>query len=260
MLNVFLIQSLVIFFYAIGWFVISIEKNRNDVADVAWGGGFACVALVAYMTHGTGESRAILVLFLVLLWGARLVMHIGGRNRGKPEDHRYKIWRQEWGRRTFRLRSFLQVFLLQGLLILIISLPVTWSIVQNGPPLNLLDAVGLCLWLTGLFFEAVGDYQLLRFKKNPENKGRIMKSGLWHYTRHPNYFGEVLLWWGIFLICLSVPLGWWTVIGPLTLTWLILRVSGAPMLEKKFADDPEYAEYIRTTSVFFPLPPEKKGA
>jgi len=256
MLKLLVFQLLVIFLYAIAWFIVAVVKNRNDVADIAWGGGFICAALTAYLAAGLNQARSLLVLVLVIAWGLRLMLHIGIRNRGKPEDHRYKAWRQEWGN-NYLVRSFLQVFLLQGFLLLVISLPVTMTITRNGPPLNILDGVGFCLWLFGFLFEATGDFQLLQFKKDPANKGRIMTRGLWRYTRHPNYFGEVTLWWGIFLICLAVPGILWTIVGPLTITWLILRVSGTPLLEKRYVDNPEYAEYIKKTSSFFPLPPKR---
>jgi steroid 5-alpha reductase family enzyme len=256
MLKLFIAQSLIIVFYAIIWFIVAVVKNRNDVADIAWGGGFIFAALTAYIMQGINETRAILVLMLVITWGMRLMLHIGIRNRGKPEDHRYKAWREEWGS-TYLVRSFLQVFLLQGFLLLVISLPVTMAITHNGPPLAVLDGIGFCLWLLGFLFEAIGDFQLLQFKKDPANKGRIMNIGLWRYTRHPNYFGEVTLWWGMFLICLAVPGSLWTVAGPLTITWLILRVSGTPLLEKRYVENPEYAEYIKRTSSFFPLPPKR---
>jgi steroid 5-alpha reductase family enzyme len=258
MLKLLLVQSLVIFLYAVTWFTVSLLKSRNDVADIAWGGGFVCAALTAYFMQGSNESRAVLVMVLVITWGMRLMLHIGFRNRGKPEDHRYKAWREEWGN-SFLVRSFLQVFLLQGFLLLVISLPVTLTISRSGPPLGALDVIGFSIWLLGFLFEAIGDFQLLQFKKNTANKGRIMTEGLWRYTRHPNYFGEVTLWWGIFLICLSVPGSYWTVIGPLTITYLILRVSGTPMLEKRYEANPEYTAYIRRTSSFFPLPPKRQG-
>ncbi|MBW2521444.1 MAG: DUF1295 domain-containing protein [Deltaproteobacteria bacterium] len=256
MLKILAAQTLVILLYAVIWFVVAVVRNRNDVADIAWGGGFVCAAVTAGLAAGINGARALLVLFLVAAWGFRLMLHIGIRNRGKPEDRRYQAWRREWGS-SYLLRSFLQVFLLQGFLLLVISLPVTHAIVRNGPPLSALDAAGFAVWLVGFAFEAVGDFQLLQFKKNPASRGKIMTSGLWRYTRHPNYFGEVVLWWGIFLICLSVPGGLLTVIGPLTITWLILRVSGTPLLEKRYADNTEYAEYIKKTSAFFPLPPKK---
>jgi steroid 5-alpha reductase family enzyme len=256
MLKLFLVQSLVILVYAVIWFIVAVVKDRNDVADIAWGGGFVCAALTAYSVQGINETRATLVLLLVITWGMRLMLHIGIRNRGKPEDHRYKAWREEWGS-TYLVRSFLQVFLLQGFLLLVISLPVTVAITRSGPPPGVLDGIGFCIWLVGFLFEAIGDFQLLQFKKNPANKGRVMNIGLWRYTRHPNYFGEVTLWWGIFLICFAVPGSIWTVAGPLTITWLILKVSGTPLLEKRYVDNPEYAKYIKNTSSFFPLPPKR---
>ena len=256
MLKIFLIQLLVIFFYAGTWFIIGVIKGRNDVADIAWGGGFICAALTALLTGGQAEGRTLLVFLLVTVWGLRLMLHISFRNHGKPEDHRYQNWRREWGD-NYLLRSFLQVFILQGFLLLVISIPVTYTIFRNGPPLGFYDGLGFCIWLFGFLFEAIGDFQLLQFKKDPANKGCIMKIGLWRYTRHPNYFGEVTLWWGIFFICLGVPGSFWTVIGPLTITYLILKVSGTPLLEKKYMDNLEYAEYIKQTSSFFPLPPKR---
>ena len=256
MLKVLLLQSLVIFLYAVSWFVLAVIKNRNDVADIAWGGGFIFTALTAKIAAGTNEPRSNLVLALVIIWGFRLMLHISIRNQGKPEDHRYRAWREEWGN-TYPVRTFLQVFMLQGFLLLVISLPVTYAITMSGPNLSFLDGIGSFVWLLGFLFEAIGDYQLLQFKRDSANKGRIMKSGLWRYTRHPNYFGEVTLWWGIFLICLLVPGSLWTVIGPLTITWLILKVSGTPLLEKRYTKNPEYAEYIENTSSFFPLPPKR---
>lgn len=258
MIKTLLVQVLVIFVYAVNWFSVALIKKRNDVADIAWGGGFVVAAMTAYLVGGIDEVRSILVLVLVLIWGVRLVVHIGIRNRGKPEDPRYKAWRDAWGN-SFLFRTFFQVFLLQGFLLLVVSLPVTWAITNSSGQLNGLDMAGVCIWLIGFMFESVGDFQLLQFKKNPANKGKIMQSGLWRYTRHPNYFGEVTLWWGIFLICLSVPGSWWTIIGPLTITCLILKVSGIPMLERVYADNPEYAAYIRRTSSFFPRPPKNQG-
>jgi len=258
MAKILLIQSLVIFIYALAWFIVALFKKRNDVADIAWGGGFVVAAITAYFAAGTSAVRSFLVLALVLVWGIRLVTHIGFRNQGKPEDPRYKAWREEWGD-SYLVRSFFQVFLLQGFLLLVVSLPVTYVIVHPSGQLNILDLLGCLVWLFGFAFEALGDFQLLQFKQNPANKGKIMTSGLWQYTRHPNYFGEVTLWWGIFLVCLSVPGSWWTIIGPATITYLILKVSGTPMLERLYADNREYAAYIRRTSSFFPLPPKNKG-
>jgi len=207
------------------------------------------------LLHGV-SARPMLITILVAVWGIRLSLYVHFRNRNKPEDFRYRKWREEWGS-SFYIRSYLQVFILQSILLVLISTPVIYvSSVQN-PPLGYTDAVGALVWMIGFFFETVGDYQLRRFMRDPMNKGRIMTSGLWRFTRHPNYFGEVAMWWGIFLIALSVPGGWWTIIGPATITFLILKVSGIPMLEAKYQGNPEFAAYQRRTSSFFPLPPRR---
>jgi steroid 5-alpha reductase family enzyme len=147
--------------------------------------------------------------------------------------------------------------MLQGLLMIIIAIPVTRISIAEPSSLTLLDLLGVLVWVTGFLFEAIGDYQLLQAKKDPANKGKIMRTGLWQYTRHPNYFGEVLLWWGMYLIALSVPGGWSTIIGPLTITFLILKVSGIPLLEKKYEGNADFDEYKRTTNAFFPLPQKR---
>jgi steroid 5-alpha reductase family enzyme len=203
----------------------------------------------------TVTDRELLVSLLVAVWGVRLAVHIGLRNRGKGEDPRYRQWREEWGRHAM-VRSFFQIFLLQGLLIVVISLPVTRIILSEESRLSPLDLIGILVWLMGFLFEAIGDYQLMQFKKDPAAKGKIMTSGLWKYTRHPNYFGEVTLWWGVYLIALAVPGGWATIIGPITITFLILGVSGIPLLEKKYEGNKEFDDYRRRTSAFFPMPPK----
>jgi len=240
--------------YMLIWFIVSLALKRNDVADVAWGGGFIVAALAALVSWGAVTARAILVVTLVVIWGLRLSLHIGFRNRGKGEDARYRKWREEWGRYA-TLRSFFQIFILQGVLLLVISLPVIRAITAPDTPFTLMDLLGASGWLLGFLFEAVGDWQLLQFKKERANKGKVITTGLWRYSRHPNYFGEVTLWWGVFLLALAAPGGWMTIAGPVTITLLILGVSGIPMLEKKYEGNAEFDEYKRRTSAFFPLPP-----
>jgi steroid 5-alpha reductase family enzyme len=249
---------LAVLLYMTGWFLLALWRRRNDLADIAWGGGFIAAALTAVLLQTGLASRARLVVLLVILWGLRLAVHIGLRNLGKGEDERYRKWREEWGRHWL-LRSYLQVFLLQGFLLYLISLPVIWTILAKPSPWTGLDALGLAIWMAGFFFEAVGDFQLARFKKDPAHRGKIIQQGLWRYSRHPNYFGEVTLWWGIYLLALSAPGGWMTIIGPLTITFLILKVSGIPLLEKKYVNNAAFQEYARRTSAFFPLPPRKDG-
>ena len=240
-----------VFLYMLFMFFAALLKKDNSIVDIAWGGGFILLALLTFILNGGRTLRSLIVTCLVVIWGSRLALYIFLRHRGKGEDFRYAKWRKDWGR-WFILRSFFQIFMLQGLLLLIISYSVI--LVNHSPKvgLTILDYVGVLVWLIGFFFEAVGDYQLSRFKKNPENKGRIMKYGLWRYTRHPNYFGEAVMWWGIFLIALSVRYGWTAVISPLVITFLLLRVSGVIMLEKKYKENEEYAAYAQRTSAFLP--------
>jgi steroid 5-alpha reductase family enzyme len=254
-IQIFLITSASVIVFMTGWFIAAQIRGRNDIADVAWGLGFVLAAAVSLVAGNLYSPRALLVSTLVLFWGLRLALHIHSRNRGKGEDPRYRKWREEWGR-WFALRSFLQVFMLQGVLLLLVAVPIVFANTADARPLGWLDLLGLLIWLYGFIFEAVGDWQLLKFIRNPANKGKLMTSGLWRYTRHPNYFGEVTLWWGIWLMTLSLTGGWMTIIGPLTITFLILKVSGIPMLEKPYEERADFQEYQRHTSAFVPLPPK----
>lgn len=254
-MNYFFTLALFLFVYMSLWFLVSLIKKRNDVADVAWGLGFVLLAWVSFFLSRDSGARGLLVNALVSIWGLRLAWHIHSRNKGKTEDYRYLSWRKEWGK-NFILRSYLQVYVLQGFLLFLIVLPVTVIHKYPAAAPGWFDFFGVAVWLFGFCFEVVGDAQLSHFIKNPENKGKLMQGGLWAYTRHPNYFGEVTLWWGIWLLSLAVPYGGLTVIGPLTITFLILKVSGIPLLEKKMAGHVQFAEYKRRVSVFFPLPPK----
>lgn len=250
----FLITGGSVLLYMTGWFIAAQIRGRNDIADVAWGLGFILVAAVSLVAGDVYSPRSLVVSSLVLIWGLRLALHIHYRNRGRGEDPRYRKWREEWGQ-WFVLRSFLQVFMLQGVLLLLVAVPIVYVNTAAFLPLGWLELLGLAVWLTGFCFESVGDWQLLKFIRNPANKGKLMTSGLWRYTRHPNYFGEVSLWWGIWLMVIPLPGSWLTIIGPLTITFLILKVSGIPMLEQPYEDRTDFQEYKRRTSAFFPLPP-----
>ncbi len=240
-----------IFFYMSLWFVIALLEKRNDVADIAWGIGFVLVSVITLVMWGLKFDRAFLVTFLVMLWGFRISLHIYKRNIGKKEDKRYATWREEWGR-FFYIRSFLQVFMLQGLLLVMVVFPVLLINTFRGGGATFFDYLGFFVWALGFFFEVVGDYQLKKFLTDPKNRGEIMNKGLWRYTRHPNYFGEVTLWVGIFIIGLSVPYGFLGIIGPLTIATLILKVSGIPLLEKGFVGRPDFEKYKKETNAFFP--------
>jgi len=235
------------------WFMISLIKKRNDVADVAWGLGFVLMGWVSLFLMPTFTSKQLLVTILVSIWGFRLSWHIYARNKGKAEDCRYLAWRKEWGK-YFYIRSYFQVYILQGVCLFLVAIPVILINKQDHHALCLLDLLGVVVWLVGFCFEVVGDAQLLRFIKKPENKGKLMQDGLWAYSRHPNYFGEVTLWWGIWLMSLSVANPLLGLISPITITFLILKVSGIPMLEKKMAEHPDFEEYRRSVSAFIPMP------
>lgn len=250
-MNPYLILALALFAFMTVWYVIALVKKRNDVADIAWGLGFVFLAWFSYYLSG-GNDRALLVNSLVTVWGLRLAWHIHSRNHGKPEDFRYTQWRKEW--KHFYLRSFLQVFMLQGVFLFVTILPVLFINISVPEPFRGLDLVGVSVWLIGFYFESAGDYQLKQFKKNPANNGKIMTTGLWRYSRHPNYFGEAVQWWGIFLFALTIPGGWFTAVGPIMITYLLRYVSGVPMLERKYKGNDNYEDYKRRTSVFFPLP------
>jgi len=254
-LEMYYCLAIITLIYVTLWFVVSLIVKRNDVADIAWGLGFFVATFTTYFAFGMKNDRGLLVTALVLIWAVRLSLHIYFRNKGKAEDYRYKKWRMDWGK-WFYVRGYLQVFVLQGALMLAVVSPAIVTNVYRGGPISVLDFVGLAVWLLGFIFETVGDYQLRQFIKNPKNKGHIMQSGLWRYTRHPNYFGEVTQWWGIFIIALSVPYGYVGMLGPLLITYLIVKVSGIPLLEKNMEGNPAFEKYKKNTSIFFPLPPK----
>lgn len=246
--------GLFIFCYVSVWFLISLLLKRNDIADIAWGLGFVAIVIFLFITQTVTKQSGI-VYILTIIWGMRLAIHIGVRTKGKLEDFRYKKWRDEWGK-YFVLRSYLQVYLLQGFFMWIISVPIIVVSMANNQPISLFMFVGLIIWLIGFAFESIGDYQLMQFIKHKQNKSNIMQKGLWKYTRHPNYFGEVLVWWGIFIMVLPLEYGLWAIISPITISFLLLYVSGIPMLEAKYKDNVAFQEYKKRTSAFFPRVPK----
>ncbi len=253
-MNYYSTLALVLLVYMTCWFIISIIQKRNDIADIAWGLGFVLVAWLSFYLSGFSQ-KGLLVNGLVTIWGLRLAWHIYKRNRNKPEDSRYLEWRKTWN--YFYLRSYSQVFLLQGIFLYLISLPVIFINYNASSNFGFLEIIGLLVWGIGFYFESKGDAELKEFISNPVNKGKLMDKGLWKYSRHPNYFGEVTQWWGIFVIALSISGSLFTIIGPLTITTLILFVSGVPLLEKKYDGRPDWEEYKKRTSVFIPLPPKR---
>jgi steroid 5-alpha reductase family enzyme len=245
----------VIFTFVTLLFVLSIIIGRNDIADIAWGVGVLGVGLVSASVHGVSGLSAV-ILVLATVWGLRLAVRIFLRNMRKSEDARYKVWRETWGK-WFYLRSYFQVYLLQGFLMLMVGYPLLHAVLYgNGVSLGFVAYLGLVIWCIGFVFEVTGDYQLDAYLKLPVKPSPVMESGLWKYTRHPNYFGEVTMWWGIWLMIATTPMSYLALIGPLTITFLILKVSGIPMLEKRFEGNPDFEAYKKRTSEFFPLPPK----
>lgn len=233
-------------------FVIAQIISDNSIVDIAWGIGFILVTTFALISNGLYETRHMILWFLITVWGLRLSFHILSRHKG--EDWRYANWRKTW--KHFILRSYLQVFMLQGLCMFIIVIAALYSFGINGPQLMWLDYIGLIVWLIGFLFETIGDAQLDDFIKNKKSlRNKICKVGLWKYTRHPNYFGEATMWWGIFLIAFAGTGNWLLIISPITITYLVRFVSGVPMLEEKYMKSKEFQKYAKKTNVFFPLPP-----
>ena len=253
--QVYLSLSGVVFLYMVFWYIIGLFFRRNDVADIAWWLGFLIVAWYSLFLGKFVSHVGFLSVFLVSAWGLRLASHIFLRNIHKTEDYRYKNWRDSWWK-WFFVRSFFQIFMLQGILLLLISAPIV--IVPTFPiSLSIFIYLWCFLWCVWFFFEVVGDYQLSQFRKNPLNKGKLIQSGLWSLSRHPNYFGEVLQWWALWFFTLSTPYFLVAVLGPVTITALILFVSGIPLLEKKMLLHPDFADYQRNTPRFFPWFPKR---
>lgn len=257
MLNFMLYSAICVFLYMSSIFMLAWIKKDNSIVDIAWGIGFILVAILTFILQTVFVNRHVLITALILIWGTRLAAHIAIRNRGRGEDFRYSQWRKDWGK-WFLIRSFFQIYMLQGFLLLITAYPVMLINHSRETGIVFLDILGLIIWLVGFFFEAIGDYQLLTFKRKAENKGKIMTQGLWRYTRHPNYFGETVMWWGIFLIGLSLKSGWTAIVSPLLITFLLLKVSGVTMLEKKYVGNKEFEEYAKRTSAFFPWFPKRQ--
>ena len=234
----------------------SLIKRDVSIVDIFWSLGFVMLAWF-YRSQVPLESlRQTLVPILVTVWGLRLSLYILWRNWGQGEDYRYAAMREKWGQ-SFPLLSLPIVFWLQGVLFWIIAAPLLQVQASRSPAeATWLDVLGFVLFAIGFYFESVGDYQLARFKADPANRGKVMDRGLWRYTRHPNYFGDATLWWGFGCFALATTGSLWTLVGPIVMTFLIVKVSGVALLEKGLGDTkPKYREYVRRTSAFIPWPP-----
>jgi len=240
----------VIFIFMNLMFFASLIFKRNDIADFAWGIGFIVVAFLNFILSKDFQQTKMILTFLVFLWGLRLTIYITIRNWGKKEDFRYKEWKEKWGKNII-FKSYVKVFLIQGIFMFLISLPFALYNRFDGG-VSFFGFIGLLIWVLGFYFETVGDLEMYFFKKDIKNKGKIIKEGLWKLTRHPNYFGEVTMWWGIWILTLGSTYWYLGLIGPLTITYLILKVSGIPMLEKKYEGNAEFEKYKKDTPSFFP--------
>ncbi len=237
--------------------LLSVKLVNASIVDIVWGLGFVTMGWTVWVTHHRStDATSIALLAMVSLWGLRLAGYLSWRNHGKGEDFRYVAMRRKIGP-NFWLVSLVSVFLLQGVLVAVVSLPLSVGLNRVNVGIGVLGYAGFALFAVGLFFETVGDFQLARFKADPANQGAVMDRGLWRYTRHPNYFGDFCVWWAIFLVSLNCG-PWWTAIGPIVMSVLLLRVSGVALLEKSIGRRrPKYADYIARTSAFFPRPPRR---
>lgn len=246
-----------IFMYFSILFVVGTVIKNNSIVDMGWGVGFVIIAWFTTFISGSLFLPNITITLMISIWGFRLFVHILRRNVGKPEDFRYASWREAWGKWVIP-RAFLQIYMLQGIFMLTVASPIIILNSMQSSTFTWITLFGAIIWMTGFYFESLGDYQLEQFKRNIENKGKILNTGLWKYSRHPNYFGESTMWWGIGLAAFGSGAGSLSFIGPAVITYMLLFVSGIPILEKSFERRPGYKEYKEVTSVFIPMPPKKK--
>ena len=239
--------------------IASIFLKNASIVDPFWSIGFVVAGITYYLNTGGFEPRKIIILTLLIIWGLRLAIYLGWRNIGKPEDYRYQQFRNDYGPKRYWWFSFFQVFLLQGVLLWMISIPLLTAMNDTeNHSIGIFDYIGIGLWFIGFAFETVGDYQLARFKSDLANKGKLLTQGLWKYTRHPNYFGDAMLWWGFGMFSISVG-SYVSILGPLLMSFLIVKVSGVAMLERTLKHTkPAYQDYVRRTNAFFPWFPKKE--
>jgi steroid 5-alpha reductase family enzyme len=257
MVDAMLVAAITILCIMVATWLLSLVLKNASIVDIVWGLGFAITSWVLAITIDGDSTRQILLAVMVGSWGLRLGGYLAKRNIGHGEDWRYKAMRKKKGAR-FGLISLVTVFGLQGVLMWVVSLPVMFGNSDATPGVGPLAVIGVMVWAVGLSFEAVGDWQLVQFKKDPNNDGKVMQTGLWSLTRHPNYFGDALLWWGIGIVGAETGSGVIGFIGPVVMTVFLLRVSGVPMLERSLMKRREgYAEYAARTSAFIPRPPKR---
>ena len=249
-----LINLVVIAVTMVALWCLSLRLKDASIVDPFWGSGFVIVAGISWLVNAPTSGRAVMLIILTALWGLRLSGFLLWRSTGKSEDSRYAAMRSKHGP-EFWWVSLLTVFCLQGIILWFVSLPIQVTATLNSSPLGLLDLAGVSVFCLGLFFETVGDWQLATFKSDPSNSGKVLDKGLWRYTRHPNYFGDFCVWWGIYLVAAAGGAAW-TIGSPLLMSVLLMKISGVTLLESTIADRrPEYAAYKKRTNAFFPGPP-----
>ncbi len=257
MAHAMLVSGIAIVALMLSTWVLSVILKNASIVDIVWGLGFVMVAWVVRLNVDGNNARQWLLVAMVSVWGVRLGGYLFWRNHGKGEDFRYRAMRRHYGAR-FPIISLATVFGLQGVLMFVVSLPVQLGQGDATPDIGVIAYVGVALWMVGLFFEVVGDAQLAKFKADSSSAGKVMNTGLWRYTRHPNYFGDACVWWGIGIVAAETGSGAWGLIGSLTMTVLLRRVSGVTLLEKSLVKRREgYTEYVARTSPFVPRPPKK---
>jgi steroid 5-alpha reductase family enzyme len=259
-LEIYVVGLLVILAAMTALWLLSLAPKNSSIVDPLWGPGFVLVNWVYFALTDDGfGGRKWLISALVTVWGLRLGLYLLARNWGKGEDFRYARWREQAGD-AWWWRSYFKVFVLQGVILWVVSAPLLAAQFAAAPArLTVIDALAVPVWAVGFFFEAVGDWQLARFKANPANKGKVLNTGVWRYTRHPNYFGDAAQWWGFWLVAAAAEYGFLTVFSPAIMTFFLLRVSGVAMLERDIEERrPGYKAYIETTSAFIPMPPRRK--
>ncbi len=236
--------------------VASLARRDVSIIDIFWGANFVALGWLYFALAPATTLRAWAVVTLLTVWGGRLSLYLLWRKWGEEEDYRYREMRERQGP-SFAWKSLLSIFFLQGLILWVVAMPI-WQATRAPQPAGLtpLDLAGIALFVIGFLFEAGGDLQLARFKADPANRGKVMDRGFWRYTRHPNYFGDATIWWGFFLFALATPGGAWTVVGPLVMTGLLLKVSGVALLERRLVEaKPKYRDYVERTNAFFPWLP-----
>ncbi len=238
--------------------IVSVFIKNVSIVDIFWGLGFVIVNAFYYILNDEYFTRNTILLILVTVWGLRLSIYLALRNIGKGEDFRYREFRKNYGEKRYWWISYFQTFLLQGILMWLISMPLIGTqYFTKSDSLSIFDYIGIFFFIIGIIFEAGGDFQLSQFKKNPLNKGKVLNTGLWKYTRHPNYFGDSAVWWSFAFFSIAAG-SYWTIIGSVIMTLMIIKVSGIALLEKSLkSEKPEYQEYIRKTSSFIPWFPKK---